>query len=92
MTEENSLSEEQQKKIRAWFEEKWQGPCSVCGSTDWAIGRDTVSLQVKANQMIGGRAYVHVMCMCTNCGNTHFFNAIHMGIVEETTSREVENA
>lgn len=32
--------------------------------------------------VLGRKSYPHVMLICNSCGNTKFFNAVKMGLLE----------
>lgn len=64
--------------------EKWKNKiCECCGQTSWNVPEDLVMpmLFIGGGITIGGVQYPQGMAVCTNCGNTKYFNAIIAGIV-----------
>lgn len=57
------------------------GVCKECMQKTVVVSDDIVTTPVFINNGIalGGPAYPYVMLVCTNCGNTRFFNAIVSG-------------
>lgn len=84
----NKFDEETQKKALKWLDEKWpveRRSCDVCGAQHWSISTDfTTPVVFDGGFHFGGRAYPTVGVICQNCGNTKYFNAVKMGLIEET--------
>lgn len=60
------------------------GLCKECNQKAIVVSDDITTAPVFKNggMMIGGPAYPQVMLICTNCGNTRFFNALIAGVVD----------
>jgi len=69
-------------KIISFLEEKKPGghKCSVCQRNEWQVFGKI--FQMRQFRMAGGIVIPCVMIVCTNCGNTHLFNAISLGIID----------
>lgn len=83
---EPGLTDKQKQFVADWVKKKTGNqirPCSVCGHTQWIVGDDTITPIVlgPGNSItLGGKIYPSVPFICGNCGNTHFLNAIIMGL------------
>ena len=79
------LSNSDKKKIVAWLDEKWPGhKCDVCGTNEWALADHLVVPPVYSvgSFMVGGPSYPQAVCVCRNCAQTKFFNAVVIGGLE----------
>ena len=61
-------------------------PCGVCGNNHWVIN-DTVWESREFNYgnfVLGGDTLVMplIAVSCSKCGNTHFLNAIKIGVID----------
>ncbi len=90
MSEQNNnppLSELQQKAIE-WLQKKTNNKmgCETCGSSHWSVQDHIVTPIVLQNNSIqlGGVSYPQAMVICNNCGNTKYYNAVMMGLVQGT--------
>lgn len=67
-------------------------PCNVCGNNNWIIN-DTI-WEIRefngGNFVLGGNSSIMPMISisCSKCGNTHFLNAIKLGIVSPQPPKE----
>lgn len=88
-----SMTDAQKAKIVAWLIEKWgkgnpQGipRCEKCNHPQmtWSVGQDIITALIFANGSVnvGGTLYPVISIMCSNCGNTHYVNAIISGIID----------
>ena len=80
------LRQDRKRKFSAWVEEKIgtsMRPCSLCGQTKWFLGNDVVTARIFKEPGISltGETYAFSMVICGNCGNTHFLNAVMMGLL-----------
>lgn len=78
---------EKQKKALEVLNSKWPAEkkiCEVCGSGNWTLAEDLVMpVPFSGNAlMIGGPTYPQVMVICNGCGNTKYFNAVMMGVLQ----------
>jgi hypothetical protein len=80
-------------KLKDWVVLKWgkgvQNGLPVCEmckepGTSWVASSHTLAPVVVANggMNFGGVVYPHVSLMCSNCGNTHFVNAVLSGVMK----------
>ena len=83
----NSLSKEDQLKAIQWIKDKSLNKgCEICGKSNWTIPEDIVApINMKGGslQIGGGNSYPHFLCVCNNCGNTKFINAVVSKILNE---------
>ncbi|HHF7349625.1 TPA: hypothetical protein ACPSKE_002835 [Legionella feeleii] len=87
MNEENKIyfDKEKQKKAMDWINSKWlMKTCDVCQHNRWEVSDFIIaSPRFEGGISLGaGVVAPHIMLTCINCGNTKFFNAVIMGIVE----------
>jgi len=80
------LSEEQKKRVEEHLNKETSGRflCSVCSARGWVLSERVFELpefQARGS-IIGGPRIPLVAAICKKCGNTLFFSAIHMGVVE----------
>ena len=86
MAEEPKKFFDETKKAKALKElnAKWtqSNQCNICGSADWAVAEDLVMPMpfTSGGIVLGGPSYPQLQVICKNCGNTHFFNAVILGI------------
>ena len=79
-----NMDEEARKKAVFWIESKKSTrACDCCSHNSWTLSEDVVTTPILANgsAIFGGKSYPYVMLICNNCGNTKFFNAVKMGIL-----------
>lgn len=83
-TKTPGLTDEQDKKIRKWLTDKVGPklkPCAVCGSSNWALQSHLVATPIFTDAIhIGGETYPYVVLTCNHCGNSHFLNAVRLGV------------
>tara|TARA_B100000315_G_C14301142_1_gene461914 strand:- start:316 stop:606 length:291 start_codon:yes stop_codon:yes gene_type:complete len=88
---QGKLTDFETSQVRKWIQEKSHGVliCPVSEDSDWQVGTHLVNVSrfTPGSVMIGGITYPFVMLICQNCGYTHFFNAVKIG-VSEPASRE----
>lgn len=102
MSEENkttapstNLSPEMRKKAIDWLEARWNKNnrnCDFCGSNSWVLSQDIVTnllINADGNISLGGQTYPQIMLICKNCGNTKYFNAVIMGLMEEKKAEAI---
>lgn len=81
------LNEEQKNKAIDTLSSFLKTPCSVCESKDWILN-DTI-FELREFQggglVIGGKSSVFpvITVICKHCGNTLFFNAIQLGLIQK---------
>ncbi len=86
---EKKFDDEKQIKALAWLNEKWPSSkrnCEVCDCSNWSVSKDFITpLVFDGGLQLGKTAYPVVGVICQNCGNTKYFNAVKMGLLEEIT-------
>ena len=85
------MDDDMKKKALAWIEcRKTIRTCDCCGNNSWTFGEDIVTTPILSGggMVIGGKSYPHVMLICNSCGNTKFFNAVKMGLLEPAPAQE----
>ena len=81
------LSEEQTKKVISFMQDFFKNPCNVCQKKEW-IFNDTI-FEIRefhgGSFLVGGKSIIYpvVIVTCKTCGNTLFFNAIQLGLIEK---------
>jgi hypothetical protein len=106
------LTEAQKQRAVSWLVEKWGkgNPtglpvcemCKVPGMT-WGVGDHIIAPLVVSDSSLnlGGAIYPVISIVCSNCGNTHYVNAILMKLLVKGEDgvltvppelREVKNA
>ena len=88
--QDTALTIEQMEKIKNWLHEKIVNPCEACGDNNWLINERIVApMNFSATGVLsGGKVLPHFCVICTNCGNTRFFNAILTGILKKEQKGE----
>lgn len=79
------LTKEQLEKAISWLESKKKNlQCEVCGKSEWQFYDSLVAqLHISGDSIsIPGELIPQFSIICTNCGNTKFFDAIMCGIVD----------
>lgn len=84
MRAKGALTAAEQQAVIDWLQNHIQGEfrCVVCNSQSWSV-QDHLAAPFTARSLGGfgtDAVYPYAQVMCTNCGNTHFINAIHAGI------------
>lgn len=81
------FDKEKQEKLRSLLIEKSiNNPCEFCGKSEWTISDELVRPLIYRSRdlyTVQNVAYPQAMIICTNCGNTKFFNAVVLGIEEQ---------
>jgi len=94
------LSGEQMNKAIKWLNEHWKGDtkCMICQNNNWNISDIIFEFRAfsNGNLIVGGPVYPAIVVICTNCGLSLIFNAIHAGIITVTENNlklgeEVDN-
>lgn len=83
----SELQEKMIVKIKAHLPEGMISNCPVCKSKGiFAIGANLCGLQKFEDSMIipGGPIVPLVPVICTTCGYTMLFNALYLGIIDES--------
>lgn len=81
------LDKEQAAKVIQQLNDNRQNgrPCSFCGNNNWIINDTIWELREfnNGNFILGGDSLVMpiIAISCSKCGNTHYFNAIKLGVV-----------
>ena len=86
----NYFSQEKQEKTIKWIEDKWKHKeCEVCKHNNWII-QDFLSVppRFEGSISIGGNISPNVTLICKNCGNTKFFNAGIIGLLDSKKGEE----
>ena len=84
--DKSALPQAQRDKFREWLKKKGHGgPCTVCGSNKWTIGRHLLSgMTVSgAGLNIGGAIYPTAFIVCDTCFYVRQFMAVPIGLVED---------
>lgn len=76
-----------QDKALEWLKLKWphaNQTCEICHFKTWTIAEDLVMpMPFSGNNItFGGSTYPQLMVICSNCGNTKYFNAVIAKLVE----------
>lgn len=88
------LNKEQASKVIQQLNDNRQNrrPCSFCGNNNWIINDTIWELREfnNGNFVLGGDSFVMpiIAISCSKCGNTHFLNAIKLGVVESQSNNE----
>jgi hypothetical protein len=58
--------------------------CSVCGQETWSLGDHVFQVSEFDPTIVGikGSLYPIVPLFCVTCGNTHFLNALLLGVMK----------
>ena len=73
---------EKRKQAIDWID-KNNPVCEVCGKDKWTLVPDLISPALfEGGMVIGGMTYPQVMIVCNTCGNTKYFNAIVIGVLD----------
>ena len=74
-----SLNIKQREALATHLETVANGPCQMCGTTDWQPDDEFLYLSEDPNKM--GRFAIRVITVrCGNCGQAVLFNARALGI------------
>lgn len=88
------LDDEQIDKINRHLDEKGSPPliCSICHQSKWEIADGVFVSRDQAHiaKLGGGTVIPSIVVICLNCGNTLFFNAIVLGIVQKKEKVNIE--
>lgn len=76
-----------------WIDTKWAKKgknCEVCGNDDWSYCADmlTVLTDQPFNTTNPLEAYPFFAIACKDCGNTKFFNAHALGLIEDDETKK----
>lgn len=86
-----ALTEEQKSVFEMWLKDKWKtdSACPICTANNWISGDHFVTpilYEPGGGISIGGLSYPQVFIICSNCGHTHYFNAMMIpGLVKPPT-------
>src|SRR4051812_6812671 len=66
-----------------WLEAHWTNSreCPICSTAMWNIANVAEMPEFLPDTPPTGQIYPLVPIMCSNCGYTIFFNAVHMGLL-----------
>lgn len=84
------LSQQEVQRIIQWLENNWLGGqhCPICNHTDWFVNDRVFQLQEYHPQVSQPAVSQPILSViCQHCGHTVFFNAIHVGILNEQGGR-----
>jgi hypothetical protein len=81
------LTKEQQEKASEKLKPFFNRPCS-CSGQNWILNDKIFELREfnEGNLVIGGKnssIFPVISVSCSKCGNTHFFNAILLGLIQK---------
>jgi len=78
------FSQEKRDLAFSKINEKWKfNPhCECCGAQAWTLPADITTSVIYEKGIMLGKAYPQIQVICSNCGNTKFFNAMILGIVD----------
>jgi len=80
------LSVEQKEKLLKKLSELKISNCNICGSKELIVSDVIFEIREfkEGGVVIGGSSKIMplIAINCKNCGNTLFFNAINLGIIE----------
>lgn len=65
--------------------------CPICGSKNWHVGKEFVTLAAQENLQrieLAGKVLPLIPMRCTNCGNTHLLNIITLGLRDLVEEKE----
>jgi hypothetical protein len=95
--DDTKLSSAELDRIREAILAKWTGQksCPICSTNKWTIGPHIITPMrlegASGNIMLGGGSiYPSVMLVCENCGFTHYFNLVALGIYQELQKKASE--
>jgi len=81
------LTNDQKKIIEKKLSKFLDTKCDKCLEGDWLISDSIFELREFSGGglVIGGEAHVFPVLpiICKNCGKTHFFNAVILGLIEK---------
>lgn len=80
------LRQEDIEKVTAWLGEKFKPAllCPVCRQNQWILGEYLTILPTapKAQAILGGPSYPHIVLTCGNCANTLLLSAVKIGVAK----------
>ncbi len=80
---DNRITDEQRNQILKKLDERINNySCVLCGQNQWNLEPFVVPLSVSSgfSIKIGGQMLPLTAMTCSNCGNTHFFNLVTLGL------------
>lgn len=85
-----SMTPEQKEKLHSKLRELGSLTCPICMGIAWEITGTIFELREFQDGAlaISGRVYPVVPVSCLQCGNTIFFNAIRLGIIDASQPSE----
>lgn len=89
------LTSDEVKMVQKFITEKWKGraaQCQLCGSQHWAVGDLLVAPMgyLPGRFVVGASTYPLVALICTNCGQTVFLNALHVGVLSREDMKKAK--
>lgn len=90
-TKDQQISERLRDLISKKLGEKIKNySCVMCGTKSWNLEPYIVPLLLSKDISVrlGGQALPLVPLTCNNCGNTHFFNLVILGLSEEIVEKK----
>jgi len=80
-------------EVIEWLNDRWQNDmqCVICNENNWTVDSTVWQLAQfsQGNLVVGGNVQPVVSVSCQNCGNTHQFSAIRLGIVPPASQQGV---
>lgn len=88
------LTKEQQKKASDELKSFFSKPCG-CSGENWILNDKIFELREfnEGNFVLGGQnssIFPVIAVSCSKCGNTHFFNAILLGLIKKDNEPKSE--
>lgn len=81
------LNEQQRKIAEKKLFDFFRKTCEVCSGKEWLLNDTIFELREfeKGNLILGGKSSIFpvITVTCKSCGNTYFFNAILLGLIEK---------
>lgn len=85
------ISDEEHQLIAKKLEEKIKNYfCTICTEKNWNLEPFIVPLSLSndISVRLGGQVLPLVAITCANCGNTHFFNLVTLGLLDKIKTKE----
>lgn len=83
---------EQKDKAISSLSNFLKSPCNVCTGKDWILNDTIFELREfqGGNLVVGGKASIFpvITVICSNCGNSLFFNAIQLGLIKKENDKQ----
>jgi len=86
MSDNNAFFDDKKKEVAIrWLNRCLPNlKCECCGEGKWILSDNIVTMpNYTGGIVLGGNILPHIPLICSNCGNTKFFNAITMGVIKK---------